>query len=519
MLESNLKPYAPIAAVFGLLGLLAAAVIWLLVRDVTVAVQASLAVGLLGLALALLFNPGAVQQWLLGRQARYGGNVAIMVAALLGILILANYLVSKNPQRWDWSEDQANTLSPETLNLINALEQPVKVLAFYTQQAGGQDNARTLLETYRVQSDDKITFEFHNPNAEPALAAEYNVVRDGAIILEQGENRQEADFASEEQITGALSRLLNPISRVVYYVTGTGERDFEASEQTSYSTVGSLLKNQSYDLRPLNLQISATVPSDARALVVAGSQVPVTAEVVAAIKTFVEGGGELLVLSDTPLQNQLPLTVTEPLADYLLADWGIALGKDVVLATTTSVQGQPVVPIAANYGSHAITAQLANVGSAYEFARSVSVPGGASVNPSITLTPIVLAGDDAWGETNLEATPSQPDLEDVQPPIYLAVAAENSATGGRLVVFGDSDFASNAWVGEGSHAKLFVASVNWVANDETLINITPKVPTVRSMLPLSTLTAGLIFMITVLAMPLAVLVIGGVVWFRRRRHV
>ena len=524
MMESSLKRYAPYAAVLGLVGLLAAAVIWLLRREVDVSVQASLAVGLLGFALALLFNPAAVQSWLLGRQARYGGNVLVMVLALLGILVLANYLVRQNPQRWDWSADQTNTLSPETINLIQSLEQPVKAVGFYTPNAAGQqDSARNLLESYRVQSGDKITYEFHDPNSNLALAQAYNVVTDGTLILEMGENRQEVEFASEEQITGALSRLLNPISRVVYYLSGSGEHDFEATDETGYSQVGSLLKNQSYDLRPLNLTVTNTIPSDARALVVAGAQVPVTAEGVAAIKAYVDGGGKLLVLSDPPIQNQQAMTLTEPLADYLQTDWGITLGPDVVLATVSSYNQQLAIPVAVDYGNHAITEELAGVGTAYEIARSVSLPAAENANPSITLTPLVTAGSDAWGETSLDpnAAEAAPELgpDDVQPPITLGVAGENTATGARVVVFGDSEFAGNTAAALGGNSRLFVGSVNWVAKDETLINITPRVPTTRSLALVDSLTLNLIFLITVVVMPLAVLVIGGVVWFQRRRHV
>ncbi len=317
MSEASLKRYAPFAAVLGLIGLLAAGVIWLLRREVDVAVQVSLAVGVLGLALALLFNPAAVQKALLGRQARYGGNVLVMVAALLLILVLAHYLARQNPQRWDWTEDQANTLSTETVTMLQALDQPVKAVGFYTPNAASQQNrARTLLESYRIQSDDKITYEFHDPNSNIALAQAYNVVKDGTLVLEMGENRQEVEFASEEQVTGALSRLLNPISRVVYYLAGLGEHDFEATDEAGYSQVGSLLKNQSYDLRPLNMTLTSTVPADAAVLVIAGSQAPVTVEAVAGIKAYVDGGGKLLVLSDPPIQNQQPMTLTEPLADY-----------------------------------------------------------------------------------------------------------------------------------------------------------------------------------------------------------
>jgi ABC-type uncharacterized transport system involved in gliding motility auxiliary subunit len=347
------------------------------------------------------------------------------------------------------------------------------------------------------------------------------VVQDGTLILELGENRQTVDFASESEITGALSRLLNPIARVVYFVSGTGERDFDATDQSGYSQVAAQLKNQSYDLRPLNLAVTSTVPSDARVVVVAGSQVPVTPEVVTAIKTYVDGGGSLIVLSDPPLQYQQALTATDPLVDYLRSDWGIGLGADVVLASSTSLQGQPFVPFAGNYGNHPITNDLQNIGTAYEVARSVSVVGGASANPAITLTPLVLAGDDAWGETTLDDpnTPTQLDDADVQPPIHLAVAGENNTTGARVVVFGDSDFAGNTWAAQGADGRLFVGSVNWAAEDENLINITPKVPTNRTLALVDQLTIRLIALVTVLLMPLAVLVIGGVVWFQRRRHV
>ncbi|MEP7356291.1 MAG: hypothetical protein ABI847_03565, partial [Anaerolineales bacterium] len=131
-MESSYKRFAPAAVVVGLLGLLVAAGIWLVQRQLNTYVQASLAVGLLGLAVAMLLNPSALQLWLRGRQARYGGNVAIMVLALLGILVLVNYLVVKNPKRWDMTENKINTLAPETIEALKQMQQPVKAIGFYT---------------------------------------------------------------------------------------------------------------------------------------------------------------------------------------------------------------------------------------------------------------------------------------------------------------------------------------------------------------------------------------------------
>src|SRR5712692_8205331 len=111
-MDSSLRRYAPIAAGVGLLGLLLAAAIWLLQRQFNAYVQASLAVGLLGLAVAILLDPGTVQAWAGRRQARYGSNVMVMVLALLGILVVGNYLVSKNAKQWDLTANKVNTLAP-----------------------------------------------------------------------------------------------------------------------------------------------------------------------------------------------------------------------------------------------------------------------------------------------------------------------------------------------------------------------------------------------------------------------
>jgi hypothetical protein len=54
--------------------------------------------------------------------------------------------------------------------------------------------------------------------------------------------------------------------------------------------------------------------------------------------------------------------------------------------------------------------------------------------------------------------------------------------------------------------------------EESLINLTPKIPTARSLRLTDALTINAIFLVTVIVMPLVVLIFGGVVWFQRRRH-
>jgi ABC-type uncharacterized transport system involved in gliding motility auxiliary subunit len=522
MIEPAYKRLAPAALALGLAGLVFAAGAALVQRQFTVYVQASLAVGLLGLALAMLLNPGAIQLWLGGRQARYGGNVLIMALALLGILILVNYISVRNPKRWDWSEGQLNTLAPETADILKQMPEPVKAVGFYsTSFANARQTTENLLEQYRVASGGKFTYEFHDPLGEPDVARQYAVTRDGTLILEMGDQREELNFATEDQISGALIRLSNPTTRVLYFLAGHGEHAFDSTEDAGLSRVAELLTRQNYELRPLDLTVTTTVPADTRAIVIAGPLVPVTQAEVDAIKGYVDAGGALIVMLDSKIQTQTDLTAPEPLADYLAATWGVRLPNDVVIDLSNSVSGQPLFPTNYAYGDSPVTSRLQNIKTVFPVSRAVLIPAEGSALPDLTFTALVQAAPDAWGETNFDSLNTNPtfDQADTPPPLNLAVAAENAATKARLVVFGDSDFASNAFADQGANANLLANSVNWVTVEETLINLTPKTPTTRTLALSNALTVNVIFFVVVVLLPLAVLVIGGVVWFQRRRHI
>lgn len=521
-MDSSYKRFAPFALALGLAGLVFAAGAALIQRQFTVYVQASLAIGLLGLALAMLLNPGAIQAWLQGRQARYGGNVLIMTLALLGILVLVNYISARNPQRFDWSEGQLNTLAPETLEVLKQLPAPVQAVGFYSSGfVSAQTTAQNLLEQYRVAGAGLFNYEFHDPVGEPALAREYDVTRDGTLILVMGDQREELNFATEDQISGALIRMSNPTTRVIYFLTGHGEHAFDSTEETGLSRVADLLTRQNYVLRPLDLTITTTVPADTRAIVVAGPLVPVTQAEVDAIKGYVDAGGALIVLLDSKIQTQTDLTAPEPLVDYLAATWGVQVSNDVIIDYTNSVSGQPLFPTDFAYGASAITTRLQGIKTVFPVARAVRIPAEGGALPNLTYTALVEAAPDAWGETNFDSLNTNPvfDQTDTLPPFNLAVAVENTATRARLVVFGDSDFASNAFADEGANANLLANSVNWVTVEETLITLTPKTPTTRTLALSNAITINVIFLIVVVLLPLTILITGGVVWFQRRRHV
>jgi len=525
--SEQLKQYAPWVAAVGLLGLIVAAILGLIQRQLTPYVQVSLAVGILGLALAALLNPEAVQRWLGSRQARYGSNVLVMTVAMLGIVGVVNYLAFKNPQHWDWSADQSSTLAPETRDTLKQLPQPVNAIGFYTSRfsAAARSNAEALLKRYEIEAQGKFEYEFHDPEQEPALAQQYNITSDGKIILTMGEQREELTFADESTLTGALVRLTHPTKRVIYFVTGHGERELDDTGNNGISYIVDLLKKQNYEVMPLNLQITTTVPADARALVIAGPQIPVTPEEVNVISEYLQRPSSgLVVLLDPPLEGLQTRTKpgeAEPLADYLNTKWGLAVPQNVVADVNSSLPDQPFVPVSYEYGAGSITSRLQNIATLFPLARSVTITGTPETFPNVRYTELVKTSQDAWGETDfasLNGGTVNKDDQDMAGPLLLGAAAEDTTAKSRVVVFGDSDFVSNSLSNRGVQAQLFANSVNWATTEESLINLTPKPSTTRTLDLIDDLTLRLIFFFTVIVMPLSALIMGGIVWFQRRRH-
>jgi ABC-type uncharacterized transport system involved in gliding motility auxiliary subunit len=109
-------------------------------------------------------------------------------------------------------------------------------------------------------------------------------------------------------------------------------------------------------------------------------------------------------------------------------------------------------------------------------------------------------------------------------PLSLGVAAERRASGAgpgdtaknsRLVVIGNSAFATNQWSGLQRNGDLFVNTVNWLAQDEDLISVRPKSVTARRVILTETQQRELFFA-SLIFLPGLVIISGAVIWFRRR---
>lgn len=514
-MKTTWRRFAPVGLYLALLAALASLGLYVVQRQMSLALQISLGLIVFGLALYALLDPDKVRQLLTGRQARYGSNALVLTLAFIGIVVVLNYLVQQNPKTWDLTEDKQYTLAPETLNTLKSLPENVTARAFYSQRTS-TDAARELLEQFKLNSAGKFDYEFIDPEENPLAAEQANITQDGTIVLSMGLSQQPVRFASEQELTSGLVRLMNPAAKTIYFLTGHGEYNPEDAGDQSYALVKRTLESKNYTVKVINLLVDNQVPEDAAVIVSAGPRQPLAQAEVDLLQGYLQSGGALVALLE-------PLPVTnfgdapDPLADYLLSDWGVQLSKDIIVDLNSP---QPFAPFAAAYARHAITEPIQNLNTQFPTARSVRASGSTGAS----LVELVLTSQQSWAETSLEgiadgsAQIQFDEGQDAIGPVPLAVVGENLENNARLVVFGDSDFAIDVNFSAYANGDLLVNALDWAAGQESLISLTPKNQTPRMLLPPGQTALNLIFLGTVILLPGLALLGGVMVFIRRRRR-
>lgn len=516
-MTTDMRRFAPAAYITALVAFVGAGGWFIVNRAFDTPTRILLGLGVIGIAAGILLDPERVRAALTGRQARYGSNAVLVSLALAGILGVGDYLAFTNTRQVDLTEDKQYSLTPETLLTLSQLKQPVEIKGFYTpDSSSSRDSIRPLLEQYRLHGNGKVTFDFVDPRSNPVAADNYGVKRDATLVVIMGGASQVTSDSTEQEITSAIVRLANPDQRKVYFLTGHGERDVQGTDDAGYSQLKTALEAKNYKTATLNLLSDPTVPKDALAVIVSGPTVPLKDGEVKALSAYVTAGGSLVILLEPTVVTKMD-NASDPLVAYLAQGWGIRANDDLVVDPASSM---PEVGLATSYGTHAITAKMNNMGSYFPSARSLTILTGQP--QGITDTGLVFTGSRAWGETDKQSIAagqvSNDPTADQQGPLTLAAVGENSAQRSRIVVFGDSDFATNAAYFGLGNGDLLVNSIDWAAHQDQLISLTPKQSTPRFVTPPSVQAIGLIFLITILLIPGAVIVLGVSIWLRRRRQ-
>ncbi len=535
-MKTNPRRFAPIGLVLAVLAVLSFVLILIVkglasggivtLPDAKIVDQAlliSVGVFVLGLALTAFLDPDKTRTFLVGRQVQYGSNAIIMLLAFLGILFFINLLVyqySSTSTPWDWTADKQNTLAPETLNILKALPEPVTVRAYYVADSPTED-VQKLLDSYKQNSGGKLTYQFIDPNYDPEGATADGVTRNATLVMVMAGRKETVNFPTEEELDATLIKLTNPTQNVIYFLTGHGERDTEITGDSSLTQIKALLEKKNYIVKVLNLSNQRNVPEDAKTIVIAGPQVPLIPDEVTLLEAYLGKGGALIVMQD-PIPYTKFGSTPDPLAE-MITKWGITLRNDVIIDTNARNALNAVVE---SYNrNHPITYKLLGYTLLFNTARSLVVADPAPDGISLMALAQTSAGGGVagvWGETDFKSIGTQgvqPSFElnvDSSAPLTLFASAENMATKGRLVVFGDSDFATN--ILQQNYGDALINAIDWSTQQENLISLTPKNNVERTFQPPQTAVTIGILLLSLCFIPLMVVFAGVWAWYSRRRR-
>jgi ABC-type uncharacterized transport system involved in gliding motility auxiliary subunit len=535
----------------------------------TAGLTAGLISGKWGITPLILLIPGIIiiilwfiwqskqNQWWDQRSTQAGTNAIIATIAVITILGTINFLGTRYHFRNDLTETKLFSLAPQSRELVRSLQKNIKVWIFDINQ---NPLDRNLLENYQRQNP-KFQFEYVDPQAKPGLVKEF-AAKQGEVYLEANNKRQlvqvvnERDRLSEISLTNRLQQITSANPTKVYFLQGHGEHQISGNED-SISQAIKALNDKSFTTEPLNLVEKNTIPTDSKVLVIAGAKRALLNTEVQALQDYLNGGGNILLMIDPD---------TEPKLEPLLNQWGVKLDNRLAVDIAGNEAFGPAVPIITEYGKHPITKDFGNGISFYRLARPVdTIP-----TPGIEATPLLITKPypNTWAESDQKSekleynegkdrkgpltlgvalsrkaetpipqptstpiptptvspkvtpTPSSSPSSTITPkptpsptptPKILKTTAES-----RLVVIGNSDFATNDPFPLQLNGDVFLNSVTWLSQqDQQPLSIRPKEAKNRR-INLSIAQISLLRWTSLLLLPLIGFLASGLIWWQRR---
>ena len=467
--------------------------------------------GIVLIGLWLLFQARETNWW--GRRSTQAGTNALFATlSVLVILGLINFLGIRYPMRVDFTETQLFTLAPQSRQLVRNLQQPIKVWVFDRNQ-NPQD--RELLENYARQGS-QFSFEYVDPQTRPGLAEKFAVKEFGEAHLEAGSQRRllqvvnEQERLSEVRLTNGLQQITSTLTAKVYFIQNHGEHPLSPG-QGGLTTALSVLREKNYTTEPLNLAQQAP-PKDATVVVLAGPKRALFDQEVKTLSNYLNQGGSLLVMIDPDTNSGI---------DSLLKNWGVKLDNRLAVDPSTAGVGLgPAVPLVTDYGDHPITRDFGNGISFYQGARPIETTPVTGVQ----VTPLLLTSSQSWAESNLQNQDLQFNPGDLRGPLALGVAltrknlpkSNEKPTEARLVVVGNSTFATDNFFELQLNGDVFLNSVSWLSKqDQQLLSIRPKSPKNRR-INLSPQQANILGLTALGFVPLIGFGMAVILWWRRR---
>lgn len=437
----------------------------------------------------------------------YGINAATNIIFVLSIIALLSFITTRRHARIDTTHNKLFSMADQTVNVMKNLKKKVKAYVFVKESEA--QPLKDLLDEYKYLSS-KFDYEIVDPMKNPGLAKQYNIDKWGEAVFICEGKRQKIEKVDEPNVTNAIVKVSRDKAKVVYFMTGHGEKDINNSGPDGYKSIANYLKDENYEVKTLNLMKGEKIPEDCSVLVIAAPESPYFPAEIDSLQKYLKKGGSIVILAD--FQPETPDEIKE-----FSAQKGIKIGRGLILEPYSVGQLLglgPAAPLVQDYKPHKITEKLDQISF---FPKAVNLAKNDTVKTYEVKT-LLQTSANSWADLNIQGNKATFDKNiDIKGPIPLAMIAEKENKGKKsiLVVFGDADFISNQFIRNGAHRDLFQNTINYAAGEEELISVRPKKMDNRRIT--MTKKQSKMVLVSVILLPLLIVIGGFVVYFKRRK--
>lgn len=251
--------------------------------------------------------PAEVESFRAGEAAASGLTVAFAGATLF----LFCYVAAERDHKVDLSYFRTSMPGSATESMVGSLSEPLRVLLFFPQVNEVKDEVTSYFRAL-ADATGRVEIEHHDRLANPALAKDYKVMRDGAVVLVRGTRSEtitvDPDLAKAKNtlrtFDGEVQKAFMKVARgarVAYLTVGHGEMNESsgpsADPLASVALVKEQITRQNYKAQSLGLKdgLGREVPDDAAMVIVLGPKEPFLDEELAALDRYLQRGGSLLL--------------------------------------------------------------------------------------------------------------------------------------------------------------------------------------------------------------------------------
>ena len=497
----------------------------------------------------------------------WSSRTAILLIGL--ILVVINVIGLNVFSRIDLTDDKVYSLSDASIELVENLDDPVTLTAFFTEGLPAQLNTnrrflKDKLDDYRAYGGSNIQYTFVDPSDDESLredANRYNIPEQTIRVLENdavqfknvymglaiqyGTEREIIPVIQdvstlEYDITGAIRRMTRETLPSVGFLTGHGE----PQPQQAYGTLfGELSPN--YDVKTITVNDSIPILSETPdALVIVAPTDSFPDHHLQALDAYLMGGGRLAVLLNRVNANlQMGQAMAQSTRlETLLAAYGATVSEDLVMdaqSSVISVQRQqgfftinqqieyPFFPIATNFNPNSLMVNRLN-NMMFYFVSSIDTTG--SIPASVTYEPLVSSSSKSQLQQGffMIQPGMPPNMQELTGGPYAIAASLSgsfpSAFNGastsedtRIIVVGDGDFLNESIVGPiQGNIEFGLNMVDWLVQDDALLAIRAKKIEPRSLNEVSDGARPWIKYINMLMPALLVVLFGLYRWQKRK---